>query len=92
MIKLVIFDLDGVLYDSKEIHYESLNLALKNIDSKYMIFRGTFNIFDGLPTSRKLELLTELKHYLKINIKKFGKTNKNILLGYLVKLKKISSL
>ena len=35
MIKLVIFDLDGVLVDAREIHYEALNAALKDIDEKY---------------------------------------------------------
>jgi len=29
MIKLVLFDLDGVLIDAKEIHYQALNNALK---------------------------------------------------------------
>ena len=28
MIKLIIFDLDGVLVDAREIHYEALNKAL----------------------------------------------------------------
>ena len=34
MTKLIIFDLDGVLVDAKEIHYNALNKALKNIDKK----------------------------------------------------------
>jgi beta-phosphoglucomutase-like phosphatase (HAD superfamily) len=33
MIKLVIFDLDGVLLDSKEIHFNALNLALDEVGS-----------------------------------------------------------
>ena len=33
-IKLVIFDLDGVLVDAKELHYHALNLAL---GEKYQI-------------------------------------------------------
>ena len=37
MIKCIIFDLDGVLIDSKELHYESLNLALLEIDNQYII-------------------------------------------------------
>ena len=32
MIKLIIFDLDGVLVNSRELHYEALNRALKEID------------------------------------------------------------
>ena len=39
MIKLIIFDLDGVLVDAKEIHYQALNKALSNIDKKYVINR-----------------------------------------------------
>ena len=37
MIKLIIFDLDGVLVDARELHYEALNRALDSIDSKYVI-------------------------------------------------------
>ena len=88
MIKLVIFDLDGVLYDSKEIHYESLNLALKNIDSKYMIsLEEHLNIFDGLPTSRKLELLTELKQLPENKHKEIWKNKQEYTSGLLSKIK-----
>ena len=62
MNKLVIFDLDGVLIDSRDMHYEALNRALGNIDEKYVINREEhLSIYDGLPTSRKLNLLTERK-------------------------------
>ena len=37
--RLVIFDLDGVLIESRELHYQSLNNALKSIDIKYIINR-----------------------------------------------------
>jgi len=60
--KLVIFDLDGVLIDSRELHYYSLNDALKSIDEKYVITRDEhLSIYDGLNTTRKLNLLTETK-------------------------------
>ena len=36
MIKLIIFDLDGVLVDAKKIHYTTLNKALLEIDYKYI--------------------------------------------------------
>lgn len=62
MNKLVIFDLDGVLIDSREMHYEALNRALSNVDEKYVIHREEhLSVYDGLPTSRKLNLLTERK-------------------------------
>jgi len=58
MIKLVCFDLDGVLVDSKETHFESLNLALAEQDRKFMIERDEhIKRYDGLPTSKKLEML-----------------------------------
>lgn len=60
--KLVVFDLDGVLIESRELHYHSLNDALKSIDEKYVITRDEhLSIYDGLNTTRKLNLLSELK-------------------------------
>ena len=59
MNKLVIFDLDGVLIDSKDYHYEALNQALGD---EYVISREEHvSIYDGLPTKAKLELLTRNK-------------------------------
>lgn len=59
MIKHVIFDLDGVLVDAREIHYEALNLALSDIDPIYEISREEhLSTYDGLPTKKKLEMLT----------------------------------
>ncbi len=57
MIRAVIFDMDGVLIDAKEWHYESLNLALKLVG--YTITREEHEtVFDGLPTKKKLEMLS----------------------------------
>jgi HAD superfamily hydrolase (TIGR01509 family) len=62
MIKLIIFDLDGVLVDAREIHFESLNHALSTIDSKYVITRKEhLSTYDGLSTRKKLEMLTNAK-------------------------------
>ena len=61
-MKLIIFDLDGVLYDSKKFHFEALNKALSKVSKKYEIsFQEHVNIYDGLPTLKKLELLTSNK-------------------------------
>jgi beta-phosphoglucomutase-like phosphatase (HAD superfamily)/dTDP-glucose pyrophosphorylase len=59
MIKLVVFDLDGVLVKAKEIHYHALNKALGYIDVKYIIpLDEHLAKYDGLPTAKKLERLT----------------------------------
>ena len=59
MIKLVIFDLDGVLVEAKNIHFEALNKALGN---KYAInWDEHLSIYDGLKTNQKLEMLTQNK-------------------------------
>ena len=62
MNKLIIFDLDGVLVDSREIHYEALNRALANVSEDYVInINEHLSLYDGLPTSKKLTMLTENK-------------------------------
>jgi beta-phosphoglucomutase-like phosphatase (HAD superfamily) len=59
-IKAVVFDMDGVLIDAKEWHYEALNRALGLLG--YSISRyDHLSRYDGLPTRRKLEMLTREK-------------------------------
>ena len=51
MIDTIIFDLDGILIDSKKVHYNALNLAIKKAGINYQIsMEDHLNIFDGLPT------------------------------------------
>jgi HAD superfamily hydrolase (TIGR01509 family) len=58
MIKLVLFDLDGVLIDAKKVHYLALNEAL----GEYAISEEEHtNIYDGRKTKEKLQMLTERK-------------------------------
>ena len=62
MNNLIIWDLDGVLIDSRDLHYHSLNSALANIGEQYVISREEhLSIYDGLNTTRKLDMLTERK-------------------------------
>lgn len=56
-IKAVIFDMDGVLIDAKEWHYEALNRALRLFG--YEISRyDHLHTYDGLPTRKKLDMLS----------------------------------
>jgi len=55
-IKFIIFDLDGVLLEAKEIHYESLNKALG--EKYYITWDEHLSKYDGLKTSQKLEMLS----------------------------------
>ena len=57
MIKAIVFDMDGVLVDAKDWHYRALNKALSLFG--YAISRYEHLVtFDGLPTSKKLEMLS----------------------------------
>lgn len=58
--KLIIFDLDGVLIESRNLHYIALNQALFTVDPKFSISLDEhLSTFDGLNTTRKLAILTE---------------------------------
>ena len=75
-IKAVIFDMDGVLIDAKEWHYEALNRALKLFG--YFINRYDHLVtYDGLPTRRKLEMLS-LERGLPIELHEFINQMKQI--------------
>lgn len=57
MIKAIAFDMDGVLIEAKDWHYEALNRALGLFG--YEISRHAhITTFDGLPTRQKLEMLS----------------------------------
>jgi HAD superfamily hydrolase (TIGR01509 family) len=56
-IAAIVFDMDGVLIDAREWHYEALNRALGLFG--YTISRmDHLTTFDGLPTRKKLEMLS----------------------------------
>lgn len=58
-IKLIIFDLDGVLVEAKNIHFDALNDALGEQFS--ISWNEHLSIYDGLKTNQKLEMLTDKK-------------------------------
>lgn len=62
MIKAVLFDMDGVLIDAKDWHYEALNKALGLFGIEINRY-DHLNTFDGLPTAVKLKLISK-RYYL----------------------------
>mgnify|MGYP001271075550 FL=1 len=64
MIKLIIFDLDGVLVDSKKLHFDALDKALSLIGEEYRIsYQDHLTSYDGLSTNKKLKMLCETKDF-----------------------------
>ena len=61
-IKAVLFDMDGVLIDAKDWHYEALNKALGLFGIEISRY-DHLNTFDGLPTKVKLQMLSK-QYYL----------------------------
>ena len=57
-IKAILFDMDGVLIDAREWHYEALNKALGHFGYSISI-DSHLSTFDGLPTKDKLRILSK---------------------------------
>lgn len=59
MIKLVIFDLDGVLVDTKRLHFDVLNQSIRehHPDSE-ISWMEHLSKYDGLSTNKKLNMLS----------------------------------
>ena len=68
-IKAVLFDMDGVLIDAKDWHFEALNQALAIFGMEINRYDHLVT-YDGLPTLRKLEMLT-LERGLPIALHRF---------------------
>jgi len=59
MIKLIIFDMDGVLVDIKDMHFNTLNHAIScYAPSMAISYQDHISRYDGLKTFDKLKLLT----------------------------------
>jgi beta-phosphoglucomutase-like phosphatase (HAD superfamily)/dTDP-glucose pyrophosphorylase len=70
-IKAIIFDLDGVLVNTKNIHFKALNSALTKCNINYQIStEDHLKIYDGLPTLDKLNILWKKKLIKKRDFKK----------------------
>ena len=58
LIKLIIFDLDGVLIETKHLHFKALNQALGEYAFSWAEHLA---VYDGLTTKQKLKLISEKK-------------------------------
>jgi len=58
-IKAILFDMDGVLIEAKDWHYEALNDALRIFGCEISLYDHLVT-FDGLPTKHKLNMLSAL--------------------------------
>jgi len=89
MIKLIVFDLDGVLVEAKNIHFEALNKALV----QYAItWEEHLSIYDGLKTNQKLEMLHERKELPKEYFKDIWEAKQKYTLEALSDLKESDQL
>jgi HAD superfamily hydrolase (TIGR01509 family) len=59
-IKLIIFDMDGVLVDACGWHKDALNKALLELCEYQLSEEDHYSTFNGLPTKTKLQKLTEM--------------------------------
>jgi HAD superfamily hydrolase (TIGR01509 family) len=56
-IQAVIFDLDGVLAETRQLHYQALSMALNDL-GLYLCHEEHEKIYNGLPTFKKIEILS----------------------------------
>jgi len=61
-IRAIVFDMDGVLIDAKEWHYEAFNRALGLFGYAISRFEHTTR-YDGLPTRDKYQLLSQQRGF-----------------------------
>lgn len=70
MIKAILYDLDGVLVNATEWHYEALNMALKEVTGFIIEREEHIKTFNGIPTMKKLEILHAQKRLSKESFQK----------------------
>lgn len=62
-VKLLVFDFDGVIVLTGQVHFRALNKALHHVDPKYCISEiEDFTYLGTKPTKDKLKIISQLKH------------------------------
>lgn len=59
-IKAIFFDLDNVLVDMADCHWEALNMALKSMNYKPIDYDDHLTNYNGLPSKVKLKKLADI--------------------------------
>lgn len=70
MIRCILYDLDGVLVDACEWHYEALNQALEECGCPSISRKDHESKFNGLSTKKKLEMMASEGSILQEDIDK----------------------
>lgn len=84
-IKAILFDMDGVLIDAKDWHYEALNKALGLFGIEISRY-DHLSTFDGLPTKVKLDMLSK-RFYLPRELHPFINEMKQIFTAEMINQK-----
>lgn len=87
--RLIVFDLDGVLVDSKDIHFDALNHALSSVQPGLTIsVADHLSKFDGLDTRTKLSLLVESGRLLAENVEQVWRAKQDMTARLMAELPK----
>ena len=82
-VKAILFDVDGVLVDADKLHFDALNRALVRSDANTISWQEHLTIYKGLPTFKKLEILTERKGLAKELYQEINEAKQKITTGML---------
>lgn len=87
-IKAILFDLDGTLVDACEWHYLALNKALRETSNFELSSEEHFSIFNGLPTSAKLQILLSQNRVREKDFQRINQLKQEYTFQYLRGIKK----
>jgi HAD superfamily hydrolase (TIGR01509 family) len=89
--KAVLFDLDGVLVDACDWHYEALNRALKEVAGYEVSRQDHETTYNGLPTKVKLKALAEKGLIQESDIERISELKQELTVGVIEDLCTVDS-
>jgi beta-phosphoglucomutase len=89
--KAVLFDLDGVLVDACDWHYEALNRALKEVAGYEISRQDHETTYNGLPTKVKLKALAEKGLIQESDIERISELKQELTVGVIEDLCTVDS-